>query len=68
MSKKRAEIPQNQCAACGCCVKVCPRQAVSIYKGIHAVVNPELCIGCGLCAKECPAGIITVCTVQEAAV
>lgn len=57
-SKKYAVIGKN-CVACGCCVKVCPRDAVSIWKGVKAVVDTEMCVGCGKCAAECPAGAVT---------
>ena len=57
-SKKYAVIGKN-CVACGCCVKVCPRDAVSIWKGVKAVVDTEICVGCGKCAAECPAGAVT---------
>ncbi|TYQ15140.1 UNVERIFIED_CONTAM: 4Fe-4S dicluster protein [Acetivibrio alkalicellulosi] len=56
--KKRAIIPKNQCVACGVCVKVCPRNAISIISGVYAKVDDSLCVGCGLCAKACPASII----------
>ena len=58
--KKKAGISQNECVACGCCVKVCPMEAIDIYKGIYAQVDMEKCIGCGKCAKECPASVISV--------
>lgn len=57
-SKKYAVIGKN-CVACGCCVKVCPRDAVSIWKGVKAVVDTEMCVGCGKCAADCPAGAVT---------
>ncbi len=57
-SKKYAVIGKN-CVACGCCVKVCPRDAVSIWKGVKAVVDTEMCVGCRKCAAECPAGAVT---------
>ena len=40
--------------ACGCCVKVCPRAAIQVWKGIMAKVDGERCIGCGKCARICP--------------
>jgi len=46
--------------ACGSCEKVCPRKAISIWRGLYAVVDESRCIGCGICAKECPASIIKV--------
>ncbi len=60
MGKRKAVVSLRECVACGCCMKVCPRGAISIPKGIHAEINEELCVGCGKCAKECPAGIITL--------
>ncbi len=60
MAKRKAVVSIQQCVACGCCMKVCPRNAIKIPKGIHAEINKELCVGCGICAKECPASIITL--------
>ena len=56
--KRKARVAQADCVACGCCVKVCPRGAIKVYKGLYAQVDDELCIGCGKCAAECPAAII----------
>ena len=39
---------RDRCVACGVCANVCPREAVSIYKGCYAIVDEALCIGCGL--------------------
>ena len=60
MRKKRLASVQIDCVACGTCMKVCPRQAISIYKGIRAMVDPNRCVGCGLCKKECPANAIVI--------
>ena len=57
--KKIAVIDQTVCVACGVCMKACPREAVSIYRGCYAVVDRKKCVGCGLCAKACPAGCIS---------
>ena len=57
--KKIAVIDQTVCVACGVCMKACPREAVSIYRGCYAVVDGKKCVGCGLCAKVCPAGCIS---------
>jgi len=62
--KRRAFVAQQYCVACGCCSKVCPLGAISIYKGLFAQVNAEKCVGCGKCAKECPASIIEIKEVQ----
>lgn len=66
MSKKVSVVGQG-CVACGSCTKVCPKQAISIYKGQFATVNKDICVGCGLCAKACPAGIISIMKREEVA-
>ena len=63
--KRKAIIDSNHCVACGCCIKVCPKSAISVPNGIFAVVNEEYCVGCGKCAKECPTSVITVQEVQK---
>jgi len=60
MAKRLARNNRAICVACGSCVKVCPRKAISIYRGIYACVDESKCIGCGLCVKECPASIIAI--------
>lgn len=57
-SKKYALVDRGHCVACGACTKVCPKQAISVWRGCYAVVVPEVCIGCGKCGKTCPAGCI----------
>jgi len=56
--KRKAQVAQADCVACGSCVKVCPKGAVKMYRGLYAQVDEALCIGCGRCAAECPAAII----------
>lgn len=58
-SKKLARVGKN-CVACGSCLEVCPLGAISIWRGVTAVVNGEKCVGCGRCEKECPASAIQV--------
>lgn len=57
---KKASVDIAACVGCGCCIAVCPRQAVSVPSGVHAVVDEGKCVGCGLCAKECPASVISI--------
>lgn len=38
-TKYKAQSEKDRCVACGVCVKVCPRDAVSIYKGSYSVVK-----------------------------
>ncbi len=60
MAKRKAVVSTKECVACGCCMKVCPRSAITVPKGVFAEINRELCVGCGLCARECPASVITL--------
>lgn len=60
MAKRKAVVSISECVACGCCMKVCPRNAISISDGIYAVIDQDLCVGCGKCMKECPASIISL--------
>lgn len=60
MPKRKAAVCVRECVACGCCVKVCPKNAIAIPKGVFAEINSEVCVGCGKCAKECPASVITL--------
>ena len=59
-SKKYAKVDKSQCVACGACVKECPMNEISIWRGCYAVIDPDICIGCGKCARICPAGSIDV--------
>lgn len=56
---KKAIVKKNKCVACGVCVSKCPKDAISVFKGITAVVDTEKCIGCNLCQKACPANAIS---------
>ena len=58
--KKLAFPDKKICVACGACMKVCPKGAISVYRGCYAVVDEAKCVGCGLCAKTCPAGCIAI--------
>ena len=37
--KRRAFVEQRDCVACGCCVKVCPLNAIQVYRGLYAQVE-----------------------------
>ena len=56
--KKKACINKKFCVACGCCITACKLKAISIPRGVYAVVDKNKCVGCGMCAKKCPASII----------
>lgn len=58
--KKCAVPDRERCVACGVCLKVCRKEAISIYRGCFARVDESKCVGCGLCARACPAGCIEI--------
>lgn len=57
---KKANVNEKLCVACGCCLTACKVGAISIPKGVYALIDRAKCIGCGICAKKCPASIIAV--------
>ncbi len=56
-SKKYAKVG-NRCVACGNCLKQCKLKAITIYKGINALIDVEKCVGCMKCLNACPVNII----------
>ena len=60
MAKRYATVNQKLCVSCGACQNICPKEAISVWRGCYAESVPEACVGCGLCAKECPVGVIHV--------
>lgn len=50
----------KECAACGCCTAVCPRDALYIASGVTARLDEDKCVGCGKCTKVCPADVISI--------
>lgn len=57
---RKPSVLTGACVACGCCEKVCPREAIWVHRGIYALVDLARCVGCGKCARECPAAVITM--------
>lgn len=53
--KRKAVVIKEECVACGSCIKACPLEAITIYKGMYAEVDEDICIGCRKCAITCPA-------------
>ncbi len=62
---RKAANDIKRCVACGVCALQCPREAIDIYRGCHAVVDVIKCVGCGICERACPAGSIKVGEVQD---
>ncbi|MGM0595422.1 MAG: RnfABCDGE type electron transport complex subunit B [Myxococcota bacterium] len=49
---------QYGCMGYGDCVKACPYDAIHIYQGNIAIVDPEKCTACGICVDVCPNDVI----------
>ena len=56
--RRKARVDRSACVACGCCAKVCPLAAISVFRGLWARVEECRCVGCGKCVRECPASVI----------
>lgn len=59
---KKAFVNQNFCVGCGTCINVCPRNAITVPKGIYAEIDIEKCVGCKKCTLICPASTIEMIT------
>ena len=57
---KKAFVNIKLCVACGCCLTACKLRAITIPRGVYAVIDEKKCVGCGMCAKTCPASVIAV--------
>lgn len=48
---------KKDCCACGACVNICPKQAISMQEDengfLYPVINDEKCIKCGKCKTVC---------------
>lgn len=53
-------VNEARCKACGCCIKECPRGAISFTthrnkKGYESVmIDESKCTQCGICYYVCP--------------
>ena len=58
VTRRKAKVNSELCVACGSCVKVCPKGAVSVWNGAFAIIDRDICVGCMKCQRECPASVI----------
>ncbi|MDR2883743.1 MAG: 4Fe-4S binding protein [Deferribacteraceae bacterium] len=65
MAQKNKASVGKQCVACGACIRKCPIGAITVYKGMYAVVDVPKCRGCGACAKHCSANVISIIEVNN---
>ncbi|MBE5834817.1 MAG: 4Fe-4S dicluster domain-containing protein [Butyrivibrio sp.] len=50
-------LNKEDCCACGACLNICPKQAISMEEDelgfLYPQINKSLCIGCGACKRVC---------------
>jgi len=51
-SSLKPSIVTKKCTACGCCIKICPVEAIS-FKNERAYIEQKICLGCGECLCAC---------------
>jgi len=56
---------ERLCINCLKCVEVCPRENLTIYRGMPAQAKVNTCTGCGYCTMSCPSGSIYHVTLQK---
>jgi NAD-dependent dihydropyrimidine dehydrogenase PreA subunit len=47
------EINQDKCDFCGCCVGVCPEDAIELKEAQIGIIESE-CTNCSKCVWSCP--------------
>ena len=52
-SSLKPSVIENKCASCGCCIELCPVNAISYKSSSKASIDKALCIGCGECLCAC---------------
>lgn len=62
MKKRFVNVIKDTCVCCGACEKVCPKNALSMYRGCFAEVDKQQCVGCGICTRICPTNSLEVIT------
>lgn len=55
-SASKPEMIENNCVACGMCIKNCPEEAIAYNDRHKAEIDYEKCIGCGQCVASCHYG------------
>ena len=58
-------IDEELCNGCGLCVKVCPKETITM-KGKKAVVTGDESLNCGHCSAVCPTGAVRVSALDPA--
>jgi Pyruvate/2-oxoacid:ferredoxin oxidoreductase delta subunit len=57
VGKPKAKVDKEECLACGGCIAVCPKDAISMYAN-SASISYDKCNSCTICISICPIGAI----------
>lgn len=55
--KLMIDILPNKCDFCGCCVGVCPEDAIELKEAEIYIIDPR-CTNCSKCVWSCPIEVI----------
>ena len=55
-STSKPEMKEENCVACGMCIKNCPEKAIAYNSKHKAQIDFDKCIGCGQCVASCHYG------------
>jgi digeranylgeranylglycerophospholipid reductase len=53
------QVNRDRCAYCGCCVAVCPENALTLAE-TRLLVDETRCTTCGTCLSACPTGALAL--------
>ena len=53
------QVNRDRCAYCGCCVAVCPENALTLDE-TRLTVDEAHCVACGMCLTACPTGALAL--------
>jgi len=67
-SASKPTMKQENCVACGVCIKNCPEQAIAYNQDHKAEIDYDKCVGCGQCVASCHYGAARVVWDEAAAV
>jgi len=59
-SDVKPRVNEEKCTRCGCCVRWCPTEAITMLSGKKSSIDLSKCIGCGECVASCNFNAIEV--------
>ncbi|MFC1620674.1 DUF362 domain-containing protein [Candidatus Omnitrophota bacterium] len=52
-SSLKPHVIEEKCISCGCCIDICPVDAISFSENKKAMIDQTKCVGCGECLCAC---------------